>query len=168
MNYKFQEITVLVVDSQPAIIDLISNVLKMFGVRRVITSTDGKSGLQAFEKHAPDILIIDWDLASIDGTMFTKTVRASATNPYAPIIFMSALSSTERVALARDSGITEFLRKPFTAESLYKRIEEIIERPRPFVRAESFFGPDRRRKERADFSGPDKRGPRPDKPPPEK
>src|SRR5690348_5779042 len=144
MAYKFKEITVLIVDSQPAIVEMISDVLKMFGVRRIITSIDGKSGLKTFEKRIPDILIVDWDLASIDGLMFTKAVRDSKANPYVPIIFMTAFSSEKRVRAARDSGITEFLRKPFTADSLYKRIEAIIERPRPFVRIPEFFGPDRR------------------------
>lgn len=168
MTYKFREITVLIVDSQPAIVELIRDVLKMFGVQRILTSIDGKSGLKAFEKHTPDILIVDWDLASIDGLMFTKSVRSSTRNPYVPIIFMAAFSSTGRVSAARDSGITEFLRKPFTAESLYKRIEEIVERPRPFVRAPDFFGPDRRRKTSEGFQGPDKRGSGSGKPPPKK
>ena len=157
MAYKFQNITVLIVDSQPAIVDLIRGVLQMFGVKKIITRTDGKTGLSAFEKEVPDLMIIDWDLDTIDGLEFTKTVRHSSSNPYIPIIFMTALSSGKRVADARDSGVTEFLRKPFTAESLYKRIEAIVERPRPFVRASDFFGPDRRRKSDEPFSGSDRR-----------
>lgn len=157
MAYKFREITVLIVDSQPAIVELISDVLKMFGVQRVISCTDGRSGLKVFEKNDPDILIVDWDLANIDGLMFTKTVRGGTSNPYVPIIFMTAFSSTKRVVSARDSGITEFLRKPFTAESLYKRIEAVIERPRPFVRIPEFFGPDRRRRVKKEFPGPERR-----------
>ena len=71
---------------------------------------------------------------------------------------MTAFSSVKRVAIARDSGITEFLRKPFTAEALYKRIEAIVEKPRPFVLSDNFTGPDRRRKADKDFKGTDKRG----------
>ena len=47
---------------------------------------------------------------------------------------------------ARDSGITEILTKPVTAQGLYLRIQEVIERPRQFVKAPSFIGPCRRRK----------------------
>jgi two-component system chemotaxis response regulator CheY len=157
MTYKFQNITVLIVDSQPAIVDVIRGVLQMFGVQKIVTRTDGTSGLRTFEKEVPDLMIIDWDLATIDGLEFTKTIRRGTINPYVPIIFMTALSSGKRVAEARDSGITEFLRKPFTAESLYKRIEAIVERPRPFVRANDFIGPDRRRKSDEPFSGSDRR-----------
>jgi two-component system, chemotaxis family, chemotaxis protein CheY len=157
LAYQFKNISVLIVDSQPAIVDLIKGVLQMFGVQKIHACTEGQAGLRAFERYAPDLLIIDWDLDSIDGIDFTKSVRSSTVNPYVPIIFMTAFSSQKRVAEARDSGVTEFLRKPFTAESLYKRIESIVEKPRPFVRASSFFGPDRRRKRDEGFSGEDKR-----------
>lgn len=145
MTYKFKNITVLIVDSQPAIVDLIHGVLHIFGVRNIITRTDAKSGIDAFHEHSPDLLIVDWDLKDFNGLEFTKRIRASKKNAFSPIIFMTAFSSQKRVLQARDSGITEFLRKPFTADALYKRIEEIIERPRKFVRAPEFFGPDRRR-----------------------
>ena len=158
MTYQFQNIRVLVVDRQPAIIELIKGVLNMFGVKDILTCTDGKNGLRTFRGRNPDLMIIDWDLDSINGIEFTKKVRQDPVNPYVPIIFTTALSSVKRVATARDSGITEFLRKPFTAEALYKRIEVIIEKPRPFVLSEDFTGPDRRRKGDKEFKGLDKRG----------
>jgi DNA-binding response OmpR family regulator len=56
--------------------------------------------------------------------------------------------------MARDVGVTEFLVKPITTQNLCARLAEIVERPRPFVRAESYFGPDRRRKARDNYAGP--------------
>lgn len=156
MSYQFKNITVLVVDSQPAMIQLIQGVLRLLGVNNIISCTDGKSGLRSFREYNPDLIIIDWDLDNLDGLTFTKSVREGSSNPFIPIIFMTAFSSEKRVVRARDSGITEFLKKPFTAKSLYKRIEAIIEHPRKFVRTENFFGPDRRRK--ALVYTPDRRG----------
>lgn len=164
MTYQFKNITVLVVDSQPAIVDLIKGVLTMFGVKHIITCTDGATGLKAAQTQSPDLMIVDWDLDSMNGIEFTKKVRHDPKNPYVPIIFMTALSSTKRVSEARDSGITEFLRKPFTAESLYKRIEAIVEKPRAFVHSEGFVGPDRRRRRDEPYNGTDRRGGR-DTPP---
>ena len=157
MSYQFRNITVLIVDSQPAIVELIHGVLTMFGIQNVITRTDGKSGLRAFNHGHPDLLIVDWDLENLDGLEFTRRVRKSRNNPFVPIIFMTAFSSEKRVTMARDSGITEFLKKPFTAEGMYRRIEEIIERPRQFVRADGYFGPDRRRRKTSDYTGPERR-----------
>jgi two-component system chemotaxis response regulator CheY len=158
MTYKFENITVLIVDSQPAIVDLIKSVLKMFGVKDVLTSTDAETGLKTFKGRKPDLLIVDWDLDDINGLAFIKAIRHDPVNPHVPIIFTTALSSAKRVAQARDSGITEFLRKPFTAEALFKRIEAIVEKPRDFVLSEDFTGPDRRRKSDKDFKGEEKRG----------
>ena len=157
MTYQFKNITVLIVDSQTAVVDVIKKVLTTFGVKNIITCTTGKKGLKAFKESKPDLMIIDWDLDDINGIEFTKTIRQDPDNPYVPIIFMTALSSTKRVTAARDSGITEFLRKPFTATSLYKRIESIVEKPRPFVHSRDFVGPDRRRKRDKPFKGDDKR-----------
>jgi DNA-binding response OmpR family regulator len=158
MAYKFDNISVVLIDSQPAMVTLIRDVLKMFGIMRVHCFQDGARGLEYFLKNDADILIIDWDLESMNGIEFTKSIRSSSKNPYVPIIFMTALSSKNRVSVARDSGITEFLKKPFSAETLYKKIQSIIERPRPFVRSSEYFGPDRRGDRKDGYGGPDRRG----------
>ena len=94
-----------------------------------------------------------------DGITLTKKLRnePSSPNQYIPIILMTGFSEKKRVVQARDAGVTEFLVKPFTARDLYKRLAQIIERPRQFVRSEEFFGPDRRRKVDPVFNGPFKR-----------
>ena len=61
-----------------------------------------------------------------------------------------------RVFHARDAGVTEFMAKPISPKSLYARISAVIDRPRPFVRAEDYFGPDRRRRV-IEFQGADRR-----------
>jgi hypothetical protein len=53
--------------------------------------------------------------------------------------------------------VTEALCKPVTAKNLYVRVTEIIERPRIFVRAADFIGPDRRRRSDSSYSGPKRR-----------
>jgi DNA-binding NtrC family response regulator len=74
---------------------------------------------------------------------------------------MTGYSQKKRVIAARDSGITEFLVKPFTAKALYQRIETMIEKPRLFVKSDSYFGPDRRRKREGDYGGPERRADQP-------
>jgi hypothetical protein len=55
---------------------------------------------------------------------------------------------------ARDAGVTEILAKPITAQNLMLRIAEVVDKPRAFVRCETYFGPDRRRRNVADYAGP--------------
>ncbi len=84
----------------------------------------------------------------MDGLEFTVRVRLSEDSPnvFTPIIMVSGHIGRGRIVAARDAGVNEFVVKPISAKSLFDRIQAIIERPRPFVRLKSYFGPDRRRK----------------------
>jgi DNA-binding response OmpR family regulator len=92
----------------------------------------------------------------MDGLEFTREIRLSkrSINPFMPIIMITGHTEKHRVEAARDAGVTEFLAKPITPHSLYSRLAEIVERPRAFVRSESYFGPDRRRKALEHYAGP--------------
>ncbi len=83
----------------------------------------------------------------LDGIDFVKLVRTArdSPNPYVPIIMLSGYTEYRRVVEARDAGVNEFLAKPISAKALYQRFAAIIDNPRPFIRTESYFGPDRRR-----------------------
>ncbi len=130
-----------------------------FGVGEVLAAKNGEEGFEIFRKENPDIVLADWMMHPTDGISLTRRIRNDSRSPnhYVPIILMTGFSEKKRVMQARDSGVTEFLVKPFTARDLYKRIAQIIERPRQFVRSEDFFGPDRRRKADAAYNGPYKR-----------
>jgi DNA-binding response OmpR family regulator len=78
-------------------------------------------------------------------------------NMFLPIIMMTGHTERARIFSARDAGVTEFLAKPVTAKSLLMRLTNIIEHPRPFVRAKGYFGPDRRRRSE-EYAGPERRG----------
>ena len=95
----------------------------------------------------------------MDGLEFVRLLRTATNspNPFVPVIMLTAHTETKRVMEARDAGITEFLAKPISAQQLGSRIRAVIEHPRPFVRAESYIGPDRRRRQDPDFEGPDRR-----------
>jgi DNA-binding NtrC family response regulator len=70
---------------------------------------------------------------------------------------ITGYNSLERVKIARDAGVTEFLIKPFKATDVAKRIEHVINHPRDFVSTADFFGPDRRRKIDKNYNGPKRR-----------
>jgi DNA-binding response OmpR family regulator len=94
----------------------------------------------------------------LDGIDFTRMVRTApdSPNPFVPIIMLTSQGAYDRVQLARDIGVTEFLIKPVTANALYSRIGNVIQKPRQFVRVSEYFGPDRRRTIK-DFRGEDRR-----------
>ena len=83
----------------------------------------------------------------LDGLEFTRIVRNQPDSPYpfVPIILLTSQGAFDRVQEVRDNGVTEFLVKPVMAQALYTRIANVIQKPRQFMRASEYFGPDRRR-----------------------
>ncbi len=162
MAYQLHRISILVVEDNQPMLEIAKSLLLTFGVGHVIAASNGEIGYKRFCEYNPDIVIADWMMKPMDGISFTRMIRNDPTSPnaYVPIILMTGFSERRRVLQARDAGVTEFLVKPFNARDLYKRIAQVIERPRQFVRSDSFFGPDRRRSRDAgisNYSGPFRR-----------
>lgn len=156
MNYHFDDVKILVVEDNQPMLEITKTLLATFGVGTIVGARDGEEGFREYCELNPDIVIADWMMKPTDGISLARRIRNDlrSPNPYVPIILMTGFSEMRRVIQARDAGVTEFLVKPFTARDLYKRITQIIERPRQFVRSEDFFGPDRRRKTPSDYTGP--------------
>lgn len=156
MSYDFSKTTILVVEDNLPILELAKSILQTFGVGRVLQAKNGKEGLELCCHKNPDIVLIDWMMRPMDGIALTRRIRSDnrIPNRFVPIILMTGFSEKKRVIEARDAGVTEFLVKPFNARDLYRRIAQVIERPRQFIRSEDFFGPDRRRRNFPDFIGP--------------
>lgn len=159
MTYAFDRVRILVVEDNNPMLEICKTLLMTFGIGEVIIARNGDDGFKIFCKENPDIVLADWMMHPTDGISLTRRIRNDMLSPnhYVPVILMTGFSEKKRVVQARDAGVTEFLVKPFTARDLYKRIAQIIERPRQFVRSEDFFGPDRRRKPDETFQGPFKR-----------
>lgn len=107
------------------------------------------NGLDAYRKlkNAPyDFLITEWGLSQMDGVQLLRKIRRAPDSPLPtlPVIMLTGRAEQDDVCAARDAGINEFVVKPFSAKSIYQRIERIIEHPRQFVISPSFVGPNRR------------------------
>lgn len=155
MSYQFYGLKVLIVEDNKPMLELTKSILSSFGVGSIEGALNGDDGFRKFCTFNPDLVIADWMMEPFDGIALSRKIRNDPKSPnqYVPIILMTGFSEKRRVLAARDAGITEFLVKPFSARILYKRLAQIIERPRQFVRTEGFFGPDRRRKSESEYSG---------------
>ena len=160
MAYDFSRLSVLVIEDNLWMRRLLHDVLDGFDIKNVRTASDGHQALEMLRDQEPDVVIADWRMEPTDGLEFTRAVRRGegGISPFTPIIMLTGHTERERVAQARDGGVTEFLAKPVTAKALYSRLASIVERPRPFVRGPDFVGPDRRRRQDPAFSGRDRRG----------
>ena len=159
MAYKLENVRILIVDDMTPMLELTKAILQIFGFQHIFTANNAEKAFELVWSKEPDLIITDWIMDPVDGLELAKRIRNDerTPDPFVPIIMMTGFSSRLRVEEARDSGITEFLVKPFTSEDLYRRIHQIVEKPRQFVQAGSFFGPDRRRRNDENYSGPHKR-----------
>lgn len=150
--------SVLVVDDNRNMSNVIKQVLRSLGVRNVKFAFDGVEAFKEMRNTSIDIVLTDLAMEPIDGIEFARLVRTApdSPDPYVPIIMLTGHTERGKVKSARDAGVSEFLSKPISPLNLYRRIVEVINNPRPFVRCPTYVGPCRRRKQ-LPFSGPERR-----------
>lgn len=148
----------LVAEDNPFMKDILRQILRTLGVTQIIETSDGTEGYELFKQMSPDIVLLDWHMEPVDGLALTRRIRSKdGPNRYVPIIMITGYSEIERITRARDAGVNEILAKPIAATSLYTRVRAVIERPRLFVEADSYFGPDRRRRADPNYKSEDRR-----------
>jgi DNA-binding response OmpR family regulator len=138
--------TLVIVDNLP-MLGIFRNVLGELGIRNVWHGRTAQEVVQILMTEPIDLVIID-DYAPLDGVKFLKTLRKGSSKlPNAvPVMFVTAVAERERIVAARDAGANEIMLKPFTAAQLTARLTTTVKKPREFVEAKAYVGPDRRRK----------------------
>jgi two-component system, chemotaxis family, chemotaxis protein CheY len=156
-NYDISGINVLLVEKHAEMRRMIRDILRQFNIRDVRDCDKVVDALDMFKQTEFDLVITDW-APGLDGIELLKKLRQEdAANPFIPVVIISANTEARHIYEALDSGMTEFLAKPISATMLYSRICSVIEKRRMFISNEEFFGPDRRRLRKADYSGENRR-----------
>ncbi len=113
--------TILVVDHDPAGLDVIVDHLKKRGFR-VIISRDGESGLKRADDVRPDLILLEVQMPGIDGFETCRRLKANDHTREIPIIFLSALNETEDKVKAFAAGGVDYIAKPFQQEEVLARV----------------------------------------------
>ncbi|WP_082554845.1 MULTISPECIES: response regulator [unclassified Caulobacter] len=153
-------LTVLIIDDNAPMREIIGAVLKSLGIRKILEANDGVEALKIVTEREIDIIFTDLKMQPVDGLAFVRWVRTSpaSNNPYVPIIMVTGHATRASLDEAVQAGVTEFLAKPLTARGVLHRVNEVINNPREFVRVGAYFGPCRRRKIDHDYLGDERRG----------
>lgn len=148
--------TLIIVDNL-SMLGIFRNVLNDMGMKNVRHARTAQEVVSVLMNEAIDLIVID-DYAPLDGVSFLKTLRRGNTKfpNTIPVMFITGVAERERILAARDAGANEILIKPFTATQLRARLETSLRKPRDFVEATTYVGPDRRRR-RDDASPMDRR-----------
>lgn len=117
---------VLVVDDDPAIVEILQDVLERDGRFDVkATSTGYEAGILT-QSFNPDLLLLDYLLPDINGNIVCKTIRENAAFANMKIIFVSGVVNPDEVEQLIKAGADDFIKKPFDVDKLIARISELL------------------------------------------
>ncbi len=166
MSISLERLSILLVEDNLYIRDILENVLKQLGFGWVATARNGQEAIeflqiagktqgQAAGLMNVDMILCDLLMSPINGLLLLRWVRMQkeSANRFMPFIMISGAADKEYVEAARDLGVTEFVAKPFSAQSVLDRVMKVIDQPRQFVTCSTYFGPDRRRRNGAPPGG---------------
>jgi DNA-binding response OmpR family regulator len=151
MSQPAADFRVLVADPSTHMAGLVTLMLHSLKVRAVDEVSNTARAAEALGRRPYNLVLIDSQLGGEADFAMIRSLRQSKDHPNraTPIIMMAATPSAAMIAAARDAGVSEFLRKPFSAQHIQLRLDAIRAVPRAFVETEAYAGPDRRRRTQA-------------------
>lgn len=159
MSMSLHRLRFLIVDDSTHAVNLVKAMLRGFGASQLDDAQTIAAAKAQMRASPSDIVILDYMLGAEEGVDFARWLRTAPESPapYTPIILLTGHADRPRIMAARDAGVNEFCVKPITPADLLKRIAWVIDKSRPFVRCDSYFGPDRRRHDDPKYTGPERR-----------
>jgi two-component system, OmpR family, alkaline phosphatase synthesis response regulator PhoP len=119
--------TILVVDDEQDLLDLIEYNLKKEGYN-VLLAENGEQGLKLAKELHPDLVLLDIMMPVMDGLEVCEKMRMNAETKYIPVIFLTARSDEKTEVSGLDKGADDFITKPISTTKLLSRIKAVLRR----------------------------------------
>src|SRR4051794_27788160 len=121
---------ILVVEDEPAIQELIAINLEHAGhrVQRAHTAAEADAIVREVR---PDLILLDWMLPDIAGTVLARRLRSDARSKDIPIIMLTARAQEQDKLDGLDAGADDYITKPFSPKELMARIKAVLRRRAP-------------------------------------
>jgi two-component system, chemotaxis family, chemotaxis protein CheY len=117
---------VLVVDDYSTMRRIIRNLLAQIGFADVEEAADGPTALRKLQSGGYTLVISDWNMEPMTGLQLLQEVRGNSQLKELPFIMVTAESKTDNVVAAKQAGVSNYIIKPFNAETLKKKIESVL------------------------------------------
>jgi len=117
---------VLVVDDYNTMVRIIRNLLRQLGFENVDDANDGTVALEKMRIRKYGLVISDWNMEPMTGYDLLQQVRADPNLQQTPFIMVTAESKTDNVIAAKKAGVSNYIVKPFNAQTLRNKIEAIF------------------------------------------
>ena len=117
---------IMIVDDYSTMLRIIRNLLRQLDFNNVDEANNGADALQKLKESPFNLIISDWNMEPMTGLELLKSVRADAKLKHIPFIMITAESKTENVVLAKQAGVSNYIVKPFNAETLKTKMASVI------------------------------------------
>ena len=121
-----KSMNVLIVDDYKTMLRIIRNLLKQLGFDNVDEASDGATALQRLREKDFGLVISDWNMEPMTGLQLLKEVRSDAKLAHIPFVMVTAESKTENVIAAKEAGVTNYIVKPFNAETMKQKLTAVF------------------------------------------
>jgi len=117
---------ILIVDDYKTMLRIIRNLLKQLGFQNVDEAIDGSTALQKLRDKAYGMVISDWNMEPMTGIQLLREVRSDDNLKATPFIMITAESKSENVIAAKEAGVSNYIVKPFNAETLKTKMSSVL------------------------------------------
>jgi len=117
---------VLIVDDYNTMVRIIRNLLKQLGFEHIDDASDGSQALAKMRERQYGLVISDWNMEPMTGYDLLRQVRSDPGLSTTPFIMVTAESKTENVIAAKKAGVSNYIVKPFNAQTLKSKIDSVF------------------------------------------
>ena len=117
---------ILIVDDYKTMLRIIRNLLRQLNFTNIEEATDGSMALRKLREKDFGLVISDWNMEPMTGFQLLKEVRADAKLKNLPFVMITAEAKTENVIAAKKAGVSNYIVKPFNAETLKGKLVTVI------------------------------------------
>ena len=117
---------VMIVDDYNTMLRILRNLLRQLDFNNVDDATDGTDALQKLHAKKYGLIISDWNMQPMTGIDLLRQVRADGDLKHIPFVMVTAESKTENVITAKQAGVSNYIVKPFNAETLKGKLESVL------------------------------------------
>jgi two-component system, chemotaxis family, chemotaxis protein CheY len=128
-NYAFDpKLSVLVVDDQQFIRNMVKAILKSIGINNIECADDGDRAIQMLNTDYFDLVICDWNMPTIEGIDVLRHLRKIPHGGKTLFIMLTAEAYRENIVQALEAGVNDYISKPFTPDILGEKVAKAIEK----------------------------------------
>ncbi|GFM38171.1 chemotaxis response regulator CheY [Desulfovibrio psychrotolerans] len=117
---------VLVVDDFSTMRRIVKNILRQIGFTNIVEADDGTTAWETLNKDKIDFIISDWNMPNMTGIELLRKVRGSEEFGDLPFLMVTAEAQQENIIEAVQAKVSNYIVKPFTAETMKQKIDKIF------------------------------------------